>query len=186
METQVHYLKTHQNTYLETELGKKSFEIRKNDRDFRGGDYLCLQETREINGTYTENEMLVTVRYVLAGDLAERYGLKDGYCAMSIIKLNSEVQLAIKNQVYPWDEKLGILFSSQQGIMLVEELVKDWVDENWDEVSVQGQSSLLITKQQYKINLIRRAENWYAEENIQRQNISLAERMLAFVSWLGW
>lgn len=180
METQVHYLQTHQGMYIEVELGKKLFEIRKNDRDFRVKDYLCLQATKEIDGAYTGNEALVKVSYILANDLAERYGLKSGYCAVSIVKLNPEVQLAIKNQTYRWDEKLGILFSGQQGIMVVEEMVKDWTEEDWDTQSAK------LTKQQYKINLIRRAENWYAEENIQRRNMSLLEQKLNFENWLGW
>ena len=180
METQVHYLRTHQGVYLETESGKKLFEIRRNDRDFRIKDYLCLRETREIDDGYTGNERIVGVSFILAGDLAEKYGLKDGYCAMSIVKFNSEVQLAIKSQVYSWDEKLGILFSSRQGIMVVEELVKDWTEADWDTQSTK------LTRQQYKINLIRRAESWYAEENIQRRNMSLLEQKLNFEKWLGF
>jgi len=181
METQIHFLKTHQQVYIEMELGKKLFEIRKNDRDFRVGDYLVLQETREIDDMYTENEMIVSVSFILAGDLAERYGLKDGYCAMSIVNLKPEVQLAIKNQVYCWDENLGILFSGCQGIMVVEELVKNWTEKNWE-----AQKPLSMLEQQYKINLIRRAENWYAEENIQKKNMSLAEQVMEFEKWLGW
>lgn len=42
--------------------GKKSFEIRKNDRPFKVGDLLALNE---FNGNYTGNSCLVYVDYIL-------------------------------------------------------------------------------------------------------------------------
>ena len=43
--------------------GEKTFEIRKNDRNFRKGDFLALNE---YDGThYTDNSCLVYVDYVL-------------------------------------------------------------------------------------------------------------------------
>jgi len=182
METQLHYLKTHQEMYLETELGNKLFEIRKNDRDFRVRDYLCLQETREINGEYTENEMVVSVSFILANDRAVRYGLQEGYCAMSLVKLLPQTQVTIKKQTYRWDEKLAILFSRQDGIRVVNELTRDWVKHDWEE-TIENTN---LTVDQFKVNLIRRAETWYDEENTKETGMSIFEQKFEFEKWLGW
>jgi len=62
-------------------MGKKTFELRKNDRNFRQGDTLELREYDVYKG-YTGASMTVTVNYVLK-DVPE-YGIIDGYCIMSI------------------------------------------------------------------------------------------------------
>jgi len=183
METQIHFLKTHQQVYIEMELGKKLFEIRKNDRDFRVGDYLCLQETREIDDMYTENEMIVSVSFILAGDLAERYGLKDGHCAMSIVKLNPQLQLVLRQQMYRWDDKLAILFSRQEVIDIVRELKRV---RRGDLLVLLDEAGIPLTSNQVMINLIRQIEVWYDVNNIKERGMSIDKQVYAFAVWLGW
>ena len=60
--------------------GIKTFEVRKDDRDYQCGDILVL---REWDGKYTGSELDVEVTYILRN--ASRYGLADGYCIMSIV-----------------------------------------------------------------------------------------------------
>ena len=57
----------------------KTFEIRKNDRDFKEGDLLHLKEIDDITKKYTGFEFFVRVNYIHAG-----LGLQDGYVCMSI------------------------------------------------------------------------------------------------------
>lgn len=59
---------------------KKNFEIRKNDRGFRVGDWLKLREIYE-NGRYSGREVLREITYVFSD---EEYGLKDGYCVLGL------------------------------------------------------------------------------------------------------
>lgn len=60
--------------------GVKTFELRKDDRDYQRGDILVL---REWDGEkYTGSGLRVKVTYVLRG--AEKYGLKDGYVVIGI------------------------------------------------------------------------------------------------------
>lgn len=59
---------------------QKCFEIRKNDRNYKVGDCLILQEIDE-SGRKTGSNVLVVVTYLLDDFQA---GLKDGYCIMSI------------------------------------------------------------------------------------------------------
>ena len=57
----------------------KTFEIRKNDRDFKVDDILHLKETHDCSDIYTGFEMFVKVVYIHEG-----LGLQDGYVCMTI------------------------------------------------------------------------------------------------------
>lgn len=60
--------------------GNKSFELRKDDSDYEVGDWLRLEEW---NGTeYTGRVLECKIKYILRN--APEYGLKKGYCILSI------------------------------------------------------------------------------------------------------
>ena len=59
---------------------KKTFEIRKNDRNYNVGDTLILKEW--YRGKYTGREVKRTVSYIYYGDGC--YGLSDEYVVMAI------------------------------------------------------------------------------------------------------
>lgn len=59
--------------------GEKRFEIRKDDRAYKIGDFLLLKETSGHG--YTGREVKVRVTYILR----DRNYVKDGFCIMSII-----------------------------------------------------------------------------------------------------
>ena len=185
METKIHFLKTHQDVYIETFKGKKTFEIRNNDRDFKVGDYLYLRETREAVteglNEYTGNEMLVSVSFLLSGKQAEKYGLKLGYCAMSVIRMNTEVLIAIKSQMYKWDDKLAILFSRNEGIAIVNELIREWLPGDWKEYIAEFKYS---DNNKAIINLIREAEKWRDRYDIRGKGMNLFDQVEAFKKWL--
>ena len=82
----VHDLKTWPDAFAAILDGRKPFEWRKNDRDFRVGDVLRLREwapdadgAAPVSG-YTGRVVERRVSYVLA----DRFGVPDGYCVMSI------------------------------------------------------------------------------------------------------
>lgn len=83
-EYKVHYLKTWPAPYSAVERGIKTFEYRKNDRNFCVGDVLVLEEWYQDEG-YTGRYLYVEVTYVLAAG----FGVPDGYCVMSITNLLS-------------------------------------------------------------------------------------------------
>ena len=66
--------------------GYKSFEIRRNDRDYMTGDVLHLREWWDDRQEYTGRECCVRVKYILYGSdqLAKVCGLHQGYVAMGI------------------------------------------------------------------------------------------------------
>jgi hypothetical protein len=78
----VHELKTWESYFHALADGRKWFEIRKFDRDFRIGDELYLRETEYGSGNYTGREMRRKIGYILAHE--EDLGLKEGYCIMSL------------------------------------------------------------------------------------------------------
>ena len=60
-----HNLKTVQPYFDRVWEGTKTFEIRKNDRDYQAGDNVLLQEYDPMKKTYSGREVLATIMYVL-------------------------------------------------------------------------------------------------------------------------
>lgn len=75
----VHELKTLPEYFNAVVEGKKTFEVRKNDRNFKIGDILVLKEW--TRGGYTGNMVRKKITYIL--DDNSGYVL-DGYVIMSI------------------------------------------------------------------------------------------------------
>lgn len=76
MDRQHHYLKCETEYYQAIERGKKKFEIRKNDRNFKVGDMVHLQEV--VDEQFTGRVMpSLEIQYVLQDG---KYGLPEGYC----------------------------------------------------------------------------------------------------------
>jgi hypothetical protein len=76
----IHELKTSTNYFSDVISGRKTFEVRKNDRPFHVGDLLALNEYDAKNKCYTGNSCLVYIDYILNDN---EYCKKD-YVVMSI------------------------------------------------------------------------------------------------------
>lgn len=74
-----HNLKTLPQYFIASKHGLKPFEVRKNDRDFKIGDILHLQEFTPPN-TYSGREITRIVTYVLDDS---KY-CKDGYVILGV------------------------------------------------------------------------------------------------------
>jgi hypothetical protein len=89
LDIHMHILKTDPKPFEDVWQYKKTFEVRKNDRNFKVGDELILKETyytgEEMKKgkplTYTQREIGAKVLHVLHGPV---YGLQEGWCIMSI------------------------------------------------------------------------------------------------------
>lgn len=75
----VHPLKTWPE-YFKVVGREKTFEIRKNDRNFQVGDILWLQEWSEEKG-YTGRDKKFTVTYLMIGG---QFGIEHEYCIMGL------------------------------------------------------------------------------------------------------
>ncbi|KEF40137.1 protein of unknown function with PDB structure (DUF3850) [Schinkia azotoformans MEV2011] len=75
----IHKLKTYPEYFSEVCTGKKSFEIRENDRCFKVGDTLLLQEFLPEEGSYTGRVVERKVSYITD------YAQQENYVVMAIV-----------------------------------------------------------------------------------------------------
>lgn len=76
----IHELKTWPEHFKPLAVGEKTVELRKDDRGFKVGDYLCLCEWNPQTKKYTGNEVLRIVTHIVRGGP----WLAEGYCALSL------------------------------------------------------------------------------------------------------
>lgn len=79
MSRQHHYLKILPKHFLDVEKGRKSFEVRFNDRDYHVGDVLYLQEFVPPE-TYTGRQIVREVCYLLDDPAF----VKEGYVVLGL------------------------------------------------------------------------------------------------------
>ena len=81
----IHKLKTIQPYFNDVQNGIKSFEIRKDDRNFQVGDRLDLfegdEQVDDIDKRVNKNHLHRFIVYKLDGG---KYGLEEGYCILGI------------------------------------------------------------------------------------------------------
>lgn len=77
----VHYLKIKPEYYKDVECGLKTFELRKNDRDFQVGDVLMLIKLDD-KGNETDQVIKAKVTYILKD--CPKYDLNEGYAILGI------------------------------------------------------------------------------------------------------
>lgn len=81
-----HHLKTVQPFFSEVKKGIKTFEHRRNDRDFQVGDEVVLQEYDMLHNSLSGDEIKVVITYVLEN----RAGLDDAFCIFSFKKIKAK------------------------------------------------------------------------------------------------
>ena len=89
----LHELKILHEYLFDITIGRKTFELRKNDRDYQVGDLIHFIDIREDNITpnkflvepFIDKNTLYRITYVLKD--VEKYGLDKDYCILAIKKL---------------------------------------------------------------------------------------------------
>lgn len=81
MENRIHELKTWEEYFQEVFMGHKTFEVRKNDRNFKKGDVLILKEWDNKKERYTGREMVRNISYILEGG---QFGIEKDYVVLAI------------------------------------------------------------------------------------------------------
>ena len=77
-----HAMKTWMQYYHLQQNGEKLFELRKDDRLYKSGDYFLSQEFNNNTNEYTGRETKYLILYVLRN--VENFGLKNGYCILQL------------------------------------------------------------------------------------------------------
>lgn len=76
-----HGIKCWKEFFEETWQGRKTFELRLNDRDYNVGDTVTLREFDHVKGTYTGRLITGTITYLVEGG---RFGLTEGWCCFQL------------------------------------------------------------------------------------------------------
>jgi hypothetical protein len=82
--SQVHTLKTRAPYWHAVKEGRKTFEVRRDDRGFQCGDTLelvLLDEERPSLPAFPNRVLIATVQYVLPGG---QFGIQPGYVVMGL------------------------------------------------------------------------------------------------------
>jgi Domain of unknown function (DUF3850) len=83
-----HRVKSWPEFFEDVRNGSKTFELRKNDRDYQVGDMLTLQEWEPKQQSYTGRECSRRIIYVLTGAgvgcIEPLKGLSIGYCILGL------------------------------------------------------------------------------------------------------
>ena len=88
----IHELKTHPQFFSMIVAGTKTFEVRKDDRDFKLGDELLLKEYTPMgfygdgvnDGKYSGRILHRRIDYILKGG---QFGIEKGYAVLAISSL---------------------------------------------------------------------------------------------------
>jgi hypothetical protein len=81
MENNIHELKTCKEYFEEVFMGRKTFEVRKNDRNFQKGDILILKEWDNEKQEYTGRQMARGISYILN---VGQFGVENGFVVMAL------------------------------------------------------------------------------------------------------
>jgi len=135
MTRQHHHLKIEAIYFRAIEEGIKTFECRKNDRNYQKGDIVSFIE--KANGIETGRVLgPYEIIYILYGP---KFGIREGYCVFSIkkVKLTKCIKCGKEPQLAQWtppgtDMEFWVI---ECGTTLywqssLEEAVKQWEEEN--------------------------------------------------------
>ena len=88
-----HELKSWPQHFAPLMNGEKSFELRKNDRDFQVGDMLRLREYDPVSKTYTGREEWREITYLIKGygygASQPMHGLQRGYVVLGLTQISA-------------------------------------------------------------------------------------------------
>lgn len=76
----VHILKTRPDFFEQVRFGEKTADVRKNDRNFKRGDFILLMEFNPNTQTFTGKFCEVLITAIVKDFL----GIEKGYCVLSI------------------------------------------------------------------------------------------------------
>lgn len=86
-----HLLKTWPIFFKDGLLGKKNFEIRKNDRDYKVGDIIISSEFDPIFKNFTGMKYRRVITYILKSeDIPKNFGLQHGYCILELKEIEKD------------------------------------------------------------------------------------------------
>lgn len=92
-----HELKCNTEYFARVQSGQKTFEIRKNDRDYQVGDILVLQEFLSDKGEYPDWGSSLRAEIIYMTSFAQ----KEGYVVLGLNLLKDKMDFAREAMGYP-------------------------------------------------------------------------------------
>lgn len=84
----VHNVRSWGYLFEEMRAGRKTHDLRKNDRDYQVGDHLRLQEYDQVRARYTGRELLMEITYITGRATVpcavSTVVLHEDYCILSV------------------------------------------------------------------------------------------------------
>ena len=101
-----HHLKILPEYFQQVAIGNKTFELRKNDRDFKVGDIIFLEEW---DNEYTGRVLELEITYILSNFK----GLEEGYVILSVsfiryINMTIQIQSKLEKTLAGYNKKYYI------------------------------------------------------------------------------
>lgn len=82
----IHYLRTWPTYFAAVASGEKTFEVRKDDRNFSVGDKLILQDYDPSTKLLSGREEVRVITYKLSGP---GFGIESGFCVLGLKNIYS-------------------------------------------------------------------------------------------------
>ncbi len=86
----VHFLKCWPKYFSEVIAGRKPWEIRLNDRAYKAGDHVCLQEFDPEAKRYSGASALFRISYILHGGGNDAVPIHENFCIMTLDSPDAE------------------------------------------------------------------------------------------------
>lgn len=90
-QSQQHIVRSWAHIYDAIESGRKTHDLRRNDRNYQVGDTMLLKRFDNVLGRYTGEEMRVLITYITGRDhvpcAVSSAVLNNDYCILSIVKV---------------------------------------------------------------------------------------------------
>ena len=117
-ELTVHNLKVWAPYFEELSTGSKTFEARKNDRNFKVGDTLRLLEFNPKTQLHTGRALFATVSYMLEGG---QFGIMKGFVVMGLTMLQNKLKSEendLYNEMYEAERKQRVTLVELNKILI--------------------------------------------------------------------
>ncbi|WP_065755239.1 DUF3850 domain-containing protein [Bradyrhizobium paxllaeri] len=86
----VHHVKCWRVFFDDMQTGRKSFDVRRDDRDYQIGDIMNFKEWAPAETRYTGRETRKLITYIVhagEGSFAPLAGLKPGFCVLGLVEV---------------------------------------------------------------------------------------------------
>jgi hypothetical protein len=130
-EPETHTLKCWSEYFIEIFEGRKTFELRKDDRNYKVGDTLILEEgdIQHDDFVRTGRTVKATITYIIKDAVV--FGLQKGYCILSLSTPSLNMLLPVGEIAFPSEVDIRYWADSQERCCFEEDRQWLYAGLNW-------------------------------------------------------